>query len=40
MIELGKHFQNLPGQPVLALDRLIGIGVGAKRDGLRPVGRV
>ena len=35
MAELGQHLQDLPRDAVAALDRLVGIGVGAERDGAR-----
>ena len=34
------HFQDGSGNPALALDRLIGVGIAAKRDGRRPVARL
>jgi len=39
MIEPREHFQNRPCHTLLALDRLIGIGIGTKRDGARLVAR-
>ena len=34
MARLEAHLQDRPSDPVIALDRLVGIGVGAERDGL------
>ena len=32
VIALGQHFEDAAGDPVLALDRLVAVGVGAERD--------
>ena len=40
MRALGEHLDHLPGDPPLALDRLVGIGVGAQRDRLAAVARM
>ena len=39
MVEARQNFQHAPGNPVFLLDRLVGIGVGAKLKGLRPIAR-
>ena len=37
MIELGKNRKDAPHDPPVFLDRLIGIGIGADRNGLRNI---
>jgi hypothetical protein len=39
MIEIAQHFEHAAGQLMLALDRLIGIGIGAHRQRFTAIGR-
>src|SRR5712692_1762951 len=39
MLEFRQDFENASRNPVLALDRLVAVGIGAERNGARPVAR-